>query len=91
MAVIINSIIVFGALAVIFGTLLGYAGVMFKVEEDTKLTEMHKFLPGANCGGCGHTGCESWARAIKEGNEKLDTCLLISDENLTEIKKIMET
>ena len=36
----------------------------FRVEEDPRIDEVEKMLPGANCGGCGFAGCRGMADAL---------------------------
>ncbi|MGN1215982.1 MAG: RnfABCDGE type electron transport complex subunit B [Candidatus Cryptobacteroides sp.] len=35
----------------------------FKVEEDPRIGQVEKAMPGANCGGCGFAGCHAFAEA----------------------------
>lgn len=61
---IINAILVLGILGFIFGAILSYASVKFKIETDPRIDETLKRLPGANCGSCGFAGCAAMAEAI---------------------------
>ncbi len=63
-----------GGLGVVFGAGLGYAGEIFKVEEDPRVTAILEALPGANCGGCGFPGCGGLANAIVAGNAPTNAC-----------------
>jgi Na+-translocating ferredoxin:NAD+ oxidoreductase RNF subunit RnfB len=45
----------------------------FKVEEDPRIDDVEKELPGANCGGCGQAGCRAFAQFCVE-SEDLDKC-----------------
>jgi Na+-translocating ferredoxin:NAD+ oxidoreductase RNF subunit RnfB len=36
----------------------------FKVVEDPRIDLVNEALPGANCGGCGYTGCRAFAEAL---------------------------
>jgi RnfABCDGE-type electron transport complex B subunit len=45
----------------------------FKVEEDPRIDDVEKALPGANCGGCGQAGCRAFAQFCVE-SEDLDKC-----------------
>ena len=45
----------------------------FKVEEDPRIDEVEKVLPGANCGGCGQAGCRAFAQHCVK-SESLDSC-----------------
>ena len=47
---------------------LYFVAQRFKVEEDPRIDDVEKMLPGANCGGCGYAGC----RAMAEAMVKLD-------------------
>ena len=90
MTVVLFSVAALGVIAIIFGAALGYAGIKFKVEEDPKLAELHGHLPGANCGGCGHTGCWNWMQAVYDGTEKPEACGVLSADALKEIGRIMD-
>ncbi len=61
---VLYSVLVLGILGFIFGAILSYASVKFKVETDPKIEETLKRLPGANCGSCGFAGCSAMAEAI---------------------------
>lgn len=61
---IIYAILVLGILGFIFGAILSYASLKFKVDSDPKIEETLKRLPGANCGSCGMAGCAAMAEAI---------------------------
>ncbi len=55
------SIIVLGAIGLIAAVLLYLAAKKFYVYEDPKIGEIEEILPGANCGGCGLSGCHAFA------------------------------
>ena len=50
---ILIPILVMLVLGFLFGLLISFFSMKFKVEEDTRLTEINDLLPGANCGACG--------------------------------------
>ena len=50
---ILNSVLVLGALGLIFGAILAYASKKFAVDVDERVESIIEVLPGANCGGCG--------------------------------------
>ena len=54
---IVYAIAVLGILGAIFGVVLAVASKVFAVETDERLEPMVEALPGANCGGCGYSGC----------------------------------
>lgn len=55
-------------LSVIFGAVLGYAAIKFKVEGDPIVAQIDKLLPQTQCGQCGYPGCRPYAEAIANGD-----------------------
>ena len=46
-----------------------------KVEEDERLPAVRACLPGANCGACGYSGCDAYAKALLEPGVKTNLCV----------------
>ncbi len=66
---IIWTIAVLAGLGLILALLLFLLAKKFKVEEDPRIDEVEKVMPGANCGGCGFAGCRAFAdSAVKAPN-----------------------
>lgn len=63
-----------GGLGLVFGAGLAYAAQKFRVDVDPKIMTIRDLLPGANCGGCGLPGCDSFAKAIAAGEAPVDGC-----------------
>lgn len=61
-------------LGVTAGWLLGWANRIFHVEVDPRIEKVNAVLPGANCGGCGCTGCQLYAEAVVAGKIGPDKC-----------------
>ena len=61
---IILAVVIVGAIGLIFGLLLSFASVIFKVEVDEREEKILSVLPGANCGACGFAGCSAYAAAV---------------------------
>ena len=66
---ILAALIALGALATIFGAILGFAAVKFKVEGDPIVDQIDAILPQTQCGQCGYPGCRPYAEAIANGDE----------------------
>ena len=60
----IEAIIVLAILAAVFGLLLGFAAIRFKVEGDPVVDQIDAVLPQTQCGQCGYPGCRPYAEAI---------------------------
>lgn len=72
-----------GALAAL---LLYLAAKKFHVEEDPRIDTIEELLPGANCGGCGFSGCRAFATACAKA-DSLEGLLCPGGGNAT-MKKI---
>ena len=48
-------------IGVVSALVLYFVAQKFKVEEDPRIDDVERMLPGANCGGCGFPGCRGLA------------------------------
>ncbi|WP_031571146.1 electron transport complex subunit RsxB [Rheinheimera texasensis] len=64
----LTALLALGALALIFGAILGYAALRFKVEADPLVDQIDDILPQTQCGQCGYPGCRPYAEAIANGD-----------------------
>ncbi len=64
MEVLLYTILTLCALGVLAAVILYFVAQKFRVEEDPRIDEVEKMLPGANCGGCGFAGCRGMADAL---------------------------
>ncbi len=65
---IISALVALGALAAVFGAVLGFAAVKFKVEGDPLVEQIDALLPQTQCGQCGFPGCKPYAQSIADGD-----------------------
>lgn len=63
-----SALIALGSLALIFGAVLGFAAVRFRLDEDPVIQQIDDILPQTQCGQCGYPGCRPYAQAIAEGD-----------------------
>mgnify|MGYP000064091186 FL=1 len=73
MSIILSAVLTLLALAVIFGAILGFAAIKFKVEGNPIVDEIDSLLPQTQCGQCGYPGCRPYAEAIANG-EDINKC-----------------
>jgi len=78
-----------GALGLVFGGILAVASRVFAVQEDLRLGRIAEFLPGANCGACGHAGCQAYAQALVNGKAEPDECPVGGEAVAKDIAAIM--
>ncbi|OEF23781.1 electron transport complex subunit RsxB [Vibrio rumoiensis] len=69
MNTIIIAVVAIAVLAAIFGVILGFASIRFKVEADPIVDEIDNILPQTQCGQCGYPGCRPYAEAIANGDD----------------------
>ncbi|OGC03468.1 hypothetical protein A2276_00970 [candidate division WOR-1 bacterium RIFOXYA12_FULL_43_27] len=100
METLLTAVIVLGLMGFVFAALLALASDYFRVEEDPRIAEIMKILPGANCGACGAAGCHDFASKLIAGEKESTGCtvggqdvacklsVLMGQANQTVIKKI---
>lgn len=81
---------VLGIIGIIAALLLYAAARKFHVDEDPRIAEIEEILPGANCGGCGLTGCHAFAVACTEASS-LDNlnCTGVDAEGMSRVAAIV--
>jgi len=63
---------IMGALGITLSGVLLIAAKKFYVYEDPRIDEVEELLPGANCGGCGLSGCRKFAEEMVAGTPDLN-------------------
>lgn len=90
MTTVILAAAIVGAVGIIIGVLLGFAGKVFAVDVDERTPLVREQLPGNNCGGCGYAGCDALAKAIVDGEAAPNGCPAgCTAEQVAEIGRIM--
>lgn len=85
---IVTALIALGILALVFGLLLGYAAVKFKVDADPLADQINAILPQTQCGQCGYPGCRPYADAIANGDD-INKCPPGGDATVKELADLM--
>ncbi len=75
-------------LALIFGAVLGYAAIKFKVEADPLVDQIDDILPQTQCGQCGYPGCRPYAEAIANG-DAINKCPPGGDATIKKLADLM--
>jgi electron transport complex protein RnfB len=84
----IIAILLIGFIALLFGGLLGYASVRFKVEGDPLAQQIDDLLPQTQCGQCGYPGCKPYAEAVANG-EAINKCAPGGEDTIKKIAELM--
>ncbi len=64
MEVLLFTVLTLCVVGVLSAVVLYFVARKFHVEEDPRIDEVERMLPGANCGGCGFAGCRNMAEAL---------------------------
>ncbi len=86
---IFYAILVLASLGLLFGLVLAVASKVFYVEQDERLEPLTECLPGANCGGCGFTGCAAYAGAVLAGQAGIGKCAVGGSETAAKMAEIL--
>jgi electron transport complex protein RnfB len=70
----LSAILALTALASVFGLILGYVAIRFKVEGDPLVDKVDAILPQTQCGQCSFPGCRPYATAIANGEADINQC-----------------
>lgn len=85
---VVKGLIVLGSIGFIFSVVLSFLSEKFKTEENPLVEKILKVLPQINCGACGFSGCEEFARRIIE-EKKLYPCIPGGEEVNKKIAQIL--
>jgi electron transport complex protein RnfB len=77
---ILEAVLIIGALAALFGIGLAYASRRFAVHTDTRIEQIAELLGGGNCGACGFPTCPKLAEALVKDHSLISNCK-VCDEN----------
>lgn len=71
---ILIPILVVVVIGLLSGLILAIASIVMAVPKDQKTEDIRAILPGANCGACGFSGCDGYAKALATGEAKPGLC-----------------
>jgi len=70
----VSALLALLLLAVIFGLILGFAAIRYKVKGDPLVDKIDALLPQTQCGQCTFPGCRPYAQAIAKGEADINQC-----------------
>lgn len=89
MQTILLPVAVFLVLGGLMGALLAVASKVFAVQKNEKAEAVAECLPGANCGGCGYSGCAALSEAIAAGKAPVNACTVGGQEVAEKVAVVM--
>ena len=88
---ILLAVLIVGGVGLAAGLILAVASVLLAVPTDEKTEKIRAVLPGANCGGCGFSGCDAFAAAVATGKADPGLCSPGGQETASAIADILGT
>ena len=87
--IIIPVVLLFGV-SIACAVLLILSNKFFGVKEDETAIAIRECLPGANCGACGYSGCDGYAKALADkACAETNLCVPGGDSAAAEIAAIL--
>ena len=63
---IISAVLLVAGIGLVASLLISVASTFMSVKVNEKEVAVRDCLPGANCGACGYSGCDAYAKAVAE-------------------------
>ena len=87
---ILIAVGIFLGVSLVCDVLLLLADKYFSIKEDATVVAIRDCLPGANCGACGYSGCDGYAKALADGQAtETNLCIPGGDATACGIAKIL--
>ncbi len=86
---IIIPVVFVSAIGIISGLILALASKFMAAPSNQKVEAIRECLPGANCGGCGYSGCDDYAVALAEGKVGADKCAPGGEATISALSKML--
>ncbi len=87
---ILTPILICAGIAIICAVILTLTSHFFSIKGDEKEAQIRDCLAGANCGACGYSGCDGYAKALYEGScDKVNLCTPGGDTVAKQISEIL--
>lgn len=71
---IVFAVVLVVLIGLLSGLILAVASIVMAVPKDQRSEDIRALLPGANCGACGFSGCDGYAKAMAEGKAQPGLC-----------------
>ena len=85
----LSAVLALLLIAVVFGAVLGFAAIKFKIEGDPLVEQVDTILPQTQCGQCGYPGCRPYANAIVNESVAINRCPPGGQETIEELANLL--
>lgn len=88
---ILIAALTLGFIAALFGLILGYAAIRFKIEGDPLIDQIDAILPQTQCGQCTFAGCRPYAEAMAKGEAPINQCPPGGESTIVLLAELLNT
>jgi len=89
METILTAVISLSVIGFLCAALITIASKLMFVKVDVRVEKLRECLPGANCGACGFSSCDAYAKALVENGAASNLCLPAGEAGYKQIKDIL--
>ncbi len=86
---ILIAIIILISMGLVFGAILGFSVIKFKVEGNPLVEQIDALLPQTQCGQCDFPGCKPYAEAIAAGQASINKCIPGGVDTMEQIASLL--
>ena len=76
-------------IALVLGIVLVIVAQLFALPVDEKLEAVREALPGVNCGACGYSGCDAYAKALLAEERDAAKCTVGGKDTALELARLL--
>ncbi len=87
---IVYALVALGILAGVFGLLLGWGAIRFKVEGNPIADHIDSLLPQTQCGQCEFSGCHPYAEALAKEETEINRCVPGGEATMLAIADLLD-
>lgn len=85
----LEAMMVMAVLALLLGSILGFAAVKYRIDEDPLVDKIDAILPQTQCGQCGYPGCKPYATALAKGEAEINRCVPGGEEGIHQLADLL--
>lgn len=86
---ILVPVTIVAAIGLVAGVGLSIATIIFYQPKEEKEEAVRGVLPGANCGACGFSGCDGYAKALANGEAEATLCSVGGAKTRAELSEVL--
>ncbi len=90
MQTIFFTLFLLGSISLLAGVILSVVNLFLKDKQNNLSEQILEILPGANCGACGFSSCEEYAKALANKKSRIGLCLPGGEKVSLKLTKLLK-